>query len=150
MHLEDEIIRQVAENVWTTTLGLEVSAAQSRAEVSEQPEFLTACVHIVGAWEGAVAIRCSLRLAHQAARVMFSCEEPQPDEVRDALGELVNMTGGNLKALLPGPCSLSLPVVIEGKDHRLAVPGSQLLNRVLLECQGAPLEVLMMKSSSPV
>jgi chemotaxis protein CheX len=149
MHLDDEIIRQVTENVWTTTLGLEVSAAQSRAEGSEQPDFLTACVHIVGAWEGAAAIRCSLQLARQAACIMFACDEPQPDDLRDALSELVNMTGGNLKALLPGPCSLSLPVIIDGKDYRLAVPGTQLLNRVLLECHGEPLEVLVMKRLAP-
>jgi hypothetical protein len=31
--------------------------------------------------------------------------------VRDVAGEVANMIGGNLKALLPEPCRLSLPKV---------------------------------------
>ena len=147
MQLDNDVIRQVAESVWTTTLGLDLTPAEPKAAGDEEREFLTGCVHIVGAWEGAAALHCSVALAKQAAAIMFDCEEPQPEEVRDALGELVNMTGGNTKALLPGPSTLSLPSIIDGKNHHVVVPGSKLLNQVELECQGEPLEILVMKAS---
>ncbi|MCU0705946.1 MAG: chemotaxis protein CheX, partial [Fimbriiglobus sp.] len=40
--------------------------------------------------------------------------EVTPAELADALGELANMVGGNLKALLPDGCRLSLPSVEPG------------------------------------
>jgi len=148
MHLNNEDLRRVAEIVWTTTLGLELSLVEPDAPKSEQHDFLTGCVHIVGAWEGAMALCCSAGLARQAASIMFGCDEPQPEEIRDARGELANMTGGNIKSLLPGPSRLSLPCIVEGKNHHLTIGGSELLNRLFFECQGEPLEVLLMKRNS--
>jgi chemotaxis protein CheX len=36
------------------------------------------------------------------------------EDMRDAAGELANMTGGGLKALMPQPSRLSLPTVATG------------------------------------
>jgi chemotaxis protein CheX len=44
-------------------------------------------------------------------------------EVVDALGELTNMIGGNIKSLLPAPSQLSLPMVAESV-WPTSVPGS--------------------------
>jgi hypothetical protein len=43
--------------------------------------------------------------AAECAAIMYGrrAEELTPPEVLDAWGELVNMVGGNLKALLPAP-----------------------------------------------
>jgi CheY-specific phosphatase CheX len=83
-------------------------------------------VQITGAWEGAVGLQCAEPLARQAAMKMFAVPAPAvtPADLRDALGELGNMMGGNFKALLPEPCVLSLPMVIEGRDFRLSLPGT--------------------------
>lgn len=35
--------------------------------------------------------------------------DPTPDDVADALGELVNIVGGNVKSLMPEPSRLGLP-----------------------------------------
>ncbi len=148
MHLDNEDIRRVAESVWTTTLGLDLSPAGHNVARSEEQEFLTGCVQIVGGWQGATALHISTQLARKAASIMFGCDEPHSEEVWDALGELVNMTGGNIKSLLPGPCTLSLPCIVEGKNYHLSVPGSEVLNRVLFECQGEPLEVLLMEKNT--
>lgn len=55
-----------------------------------------------------------------------------PDDLRDALGEVANVIGGNIKGLLPQPGSLTLPVVeLDGP-----APGGALLwERPLLWCQ---------------
>lgn len=142
MLVQVEDIRSVAENVWSTMLGMELTPAESPSGLKSE-DFITACVSIIGDWEGLTVLHCSVPLARVAACAMLGVEEPQPDEIRDALGELANMTGGNIKPLLPGTCELSLPSIIEGKGHHVTIPGSQLINHLYFQCQGEPLEILL-------
>ena len=76
-------------------------------------------VEITGQWEGAVTIDCDAELAARIAAVMFGMEDggAEPDEIRDALGELANMAGGNIKSLLPAPSQLSLPTVSDPSEE---------------------------------
>lgn len=93
---------------------------------SDQPA-LTGCVHIDGAWNGAALVQCELPLARRMTAVLFDRAERDVtlEDVRDALGELTNMVGGNVKALLPAPSRLSLPTVVEGADYAVTVPGTK-------------------------
>jgi chemotaxis protein CheX len=43
--------------------------------------------------------------------------EEVDDDVRDSMGELANMPGGNLKSVLPHGAVLSMPSVVEGSDY---------------------------------
>jgi chemotaxis protein CheX len=74
---------------------------------------LVAWVSITGAWSGDVKIRLSPELARRLAREILQIDPDSTDDagVRDVAGEVANMIGGNLKALLPEPCRLSLPKV---------------------------------------
>ena len=59
-------------------------------------------------------IELSKNLAFSLTRLMMAMDESEPlddAEVADAVGELVNMVGGNIKSLMPGPSALTLPVV---------------------------------------
>lgn len=75
---------------------------------------LVASVTITGAWSGDVSVRLSPSLATRLAREILEVDPTSPDDggVRDVVGEVANMIGGNLKALLPEPCRLSLPRVV--------------------------------------
>jgi chemotaxis protein CheX len=64
------------------------------------------------------------------------------DETRDALGELTNMMGGNLKALLPGPSRLSLPTVVEESGPGVDPLGNLPINQIAFECDGELLRVV--------
>ena len=64
---------------------------------------------------------------------------PDAEAVRDALGELTNILGGNLKALLPGPCHLGLPTVGSGQDFSAGLPAGRPLLQVPFRCQDLPL-----------
>jgi chemotaxis protein CheX len=55
---------------------------------------IMASVEITGAWNGTACLGCS-----------------QTAAFHDAIGELINVVGGNIKSLLPGPTELSLPTV---------------------------------------
>jgi chemotaxis protein CheX len=111
----------------------------------------TGCVQITGAWEGAVTVHCSERLARllTAAMFMVDPDDTSAEEVTDALGELANMVGGNVKALLPEPCRISLPAVADGMDYRLSVPGARPVSAVTWTCGGEPLMVRLLERRIP-
>jgi hypothetical protein len=56
--------------------------------------------------------------------------------VRDGWAELVNMVGGNLKALVPPISRLGLPTVEERQVFRYEEEGSRVLNDVVFACLG--------------
>jgi chemotaxis protein CheX len=118
--LSDDDIREITESVWSAILGIQVEPCPVWA--AEGPDLLTAVVDIGGAWHGSVRLQCGLPLARQIAGVMFGVD---PDtatlaQMKDALAEITNMTSGNLKALLPEPSTLSLPVA--GRSSEVRAP----------------------------
>jgi chemotaxis protein CheX len=106
---------------------------------------VTGCIQIVGAWRGAVVLRCPLPLAQTLADQMFQGESASTsEEIRDAVGELTNVIGGNIKALFPGPSQLSLPTVTIGADYELGVLESSPLAAAGFVCDGQPLVVSLL------
>jgi CheY-specific phosphatase CheX len=133
----EQSISEIVETVWSSMLGLQTepdtaSTLTVGGAESSPVHTYAGVVQISGAWAGAVAVQCSETLARHAASTMFGLtpETVAVADVHDALGELANMTGGNIKALLPEPCTLGLPVVIEGADYRLRLPGSLPVQRL--------------------
>jgi chemotaxis protein CheX len=62
---------------------------------------LTSAVHLAGDWNGAVLLECDRRQACRFAGRFLSMDpsDTVDDVVRDVLGELANMIGGNLKCM---------------------------------------------------
>jgi chemotaxis protein CheX len=148
----DHALLETVRNIWTVILGLDVQedveSDSALAKLNAVPT-LTGCVQLTGAWDGSVLLYCTAELARRAAAVMFGMEpaEMSSEEIEDALGELANMTGGNVKALLPQPCEMSLPAVVEGIDYRVVVPGSKVLSNILLDCEGEPFLVTLLEKT---
>jgi chemotaxis protein CheX len=128
---QDRIV-QIADAVWTTVIGSTAHPGRGA-----QPADFTVRVPIDGAWVGDFWLRCREPLARRAASAFFEKPESEvaEEEMRDALGELGNMIGGYVKALLPGPSRLAVPQVIAGE----VVPGgaSDTLVEVPLESDGS-------------
>jgi chemotaxis protein CheX len=133
-----EISHYVA-SIWGSLLGLGVKPADTSLP-GQKSDYVTGCVQLTGAWEGAVTLDCPAGLARQAARVMFGAEptETTTEQVHDVVAELTNMIGGNLKALLPGPLFLCLPAVADGSDYALRVLGGHVISQAGFECEGQP------------
>ncbi|MBA2577231.1 MAG: chemotaxis protein CheX [Euzebyaceae bacterium] len=150
MTVTDADIVQIAGDVWCAVLGLDLAPAGADGGQNTAGRVFTGCVQITGAYQGAVTLDCSAALARRATAIMF--ERPVADvddeETRDVIGELANMTGGNVKALLEGTCQLSLPAVTEGTDYRHTVPGGRVVNRVALSCGGEPLTVTLFQQTA--
>ena len=116
-------LAQIVENVFLTMLRLEVR--QLTANTSAVPNSLTAAVHLVGDWKGVVLLQCGLPEALAFANCLMPNRDPSDVEesVRDTLGELANMVGGNLKSVLPPGVALSIPTVVAGTDYALHICG---------------------------
>ena len=117
MQFLEQEITQVASTVWETVLGLNLVRCESAPRVDEP--MVAGVVSVSGAWEGSVTIETSVDMARQAAATMFGLDPDaaSSEDTQDAIGELTNMTGGNVKSLLPEPCQLSLPTVVEGQEQ---------------------------------
>jgi chemotaxis protein CheX len=74
-------------------------------------------------------------------------EEPAEinDDVRDVLGELANIVGGNLKSLFSPGVGLSLPFVAEGKDYALHLCDSHNGTTVSFTCEVGTFHVSLVR-----
>ncbi len=142
----ESAIREIIETVWATVLDLTV-VCRDKAEREAFMHTLAGCVQFTGAWQGTVILSCSPALARFAASRVFHIvpENVTIDQAQDALSELINITGGNLKALLPGRSYLSLPTVVEGIGYILRIPGSHLVAEVHFESQGHRFAVTLLE-----
>ena len=113
MEMDDNLLRQITTNVMTDMLGIEVAPTP---QLDRTKNDLVASVRISGDWEAQLEVRTPVSSARRIASTMFSAhmDDLAEDEVTDALGEIANMIGGNLKGLQDGETRLSLPCV--GKD----------------------------------
>jgi hypothetical protein len=66
-------------------------------------------------------------------------------EVYGAWGELVSMVGGNLKALLPPPTTLSLPQVREVETWLSQDEGTTVMDEVTFACLGERVRLTILK-----
>ncbi len=139
-----EQIAEIAGDVWTSFLSMDL--APDGSEPLTGPT-LTGCVHISGDWDGSVFVQCAADHARLAAEAMFAADPGtlSPDEVSDALGELTNMVGGNIKSLLPAPSKLSVPSVAGGDSYTLRIPGATRVEAVTLRSPGGPVHISIWK-----
>jgi chemotaxis protein CheX len=104
-------------------------------------------VRISGNWTGSVVMCVPFSLAQQCGALM--CGQGPAElgsrEVYDAWGELVNMVGGNLKALLPPPATLSLPHVREVETWLSREKGTTVMNEVTFACLGERMRITILK-----
>jgi chemotaxis protein CheX len=129
-----EVMEQVAQMVFSTMLDIELTRMDEPAP--RDLHGLLANVHLAGQWTGSVTLELAAPVAHGAAASMLQMDrhEVTEDDQREVAAELVNMIGGNLKSVLPGPSFLSLPTMISGRDLNLQIRDALLTDDVVLRC----------------
>jgi chemotaxis protein CheX len=141
-------IEGITRTIWATLFDLPLELGDAAGLGAESS--VTSCVQIDGEWHGALVLKCPMALAQTLTAQMFQTESaPDLDDVRDALGELANVVGGNVKALLPAPSQISLPAVAIGSDYELSVIGTSKVASVSFRCDGHPLIVTLLQRSGP-
>ncbi len=148
----------LTEQIWDSMLQIplqpidELAALDAGTADSKTQENLSACVQIMGAWRGAVRLDCSCRFAGRTAAAFLGLSEQEVlrEQMLDALGEVTNMVAGSIKPLLPGPCHISLPSVVDGFDYELNIRRGQLLLSSDFESEGEKLTVKLFEAIAPM
>ena len=140
MPIETADVDQMVEDLFSIMLGIPALQSPPSADGpgADGPgeDALQATVRISGQWNAEVKVVASMTLIERIASTMFSIDlnELEEEEKVDALGEAVNVIGGNVKGVLNGDCNLSLPCV--GKPFDNECP-----NRLIAsyDCEREPL-----------
>ncbi len=109
MNINEADLESLTRDIWSTMIGLElvdaVMAGTPDPGISSQ-------IEIEGDTEVALRIDCSMELARKVAARLFDMpeEEIETELVLDAMSEMANILGGNIKGLWPGAIKLSLPL----------------------------------------
>lgn len=164
--MKDELLRQLvirsAEEVFETMMSLQITAE----EISGEPLFngkfhLCATIGFAGKWNGFISLQCSEDLACRVTSKMLSSDttDVEKNEVRDAMGEVVNMVGGKFKAFFAEAFNsgieafkMSIPSVTMGKNYQLFVVGSETMPETVLKTDGESfsVKVVLKKSDAKI
>ena len=138
------VLEEVTRAVWGTLLGFPLARVEGDPLPSWKEPPMVASVDIAGDWNGSVILACSPRLARRAALRMFGAQavEPTADDLQDVLGELANMTSGNLKSCRGAHCRLSRPKA--GAPSQAPEAGGR---RRSFECEGEAVVVMVREAS---
>jgi len=111
---------------------MELPIEPSEVTWSPDHDHLTATVCVDGSWNGGVSLDCSSSYACKLASQFLAMDPPDTvnDDVRDALGELANMIGGNVKAAMGAGLRISVPMVVDGPEYALRICGSVVQSRL--------------------
>ncbi len=106
-------IKEYVIMVWSTLFEQDIDCDDQEFDPPLQEPRL-GIVDISGNWNGFVNIYVPYPLAIELTEKMFFLEagSSSKSEVEDSIGEIINMIGGNIKAILPEPNQLSTPSVI--------------------------------------
>ncbi len=128
--------QQIVEDVFTSMLKMEVERVYAPQQRRSSPG-LTAAVHFVGSWKGALRIECTPEQTFEYAKRLLGIDPPTEvnEDVCDSFGELANMIGGNLKAVLPPVVQLSMPSVVRGEDYAMRICHAVTVCNLAFQCE---------------
>lgn len=143
-----EQVLDIAGDVWSSLAGPEEVLVPLPASPAHLPlDALSAWVLVLGPWSGAVVVTTGASTALELTRALLRAaddEELTAEDVTDALGEVANVVGGNVKSLLTAPSVLGLPQV----GHGMEAPTGEVVVQLDLSWRGQPL-CLSLRSTAP-
>jgi chemotaxis protein CheX len=108
------------------------------------PSAVMAIIGISGPRKHCLVLQTSSSTACRIAGALLATDYPDYcDDVRDAVGELCNMVGGNFKTTLGPGYNLSMPTVITGEDVTWKPPVTLEVLRRHYRCGEGVLRVLL-------
>ena len=139
-------IGQFVADIWSTFLNMEAAYTDKPFVAKGKENTLAGCIQITGEWQGTVTLYAPRQLGKKIAAAMYAMDVSEVDDqqVQDVLGEITNMISGNIKSLLPTPCSISLPSVAV-TDYDLHHPHSHTVTSVNFECDNLQFFVVMLE-----
>ncbi|MCB0998687.1 MAG: chemotaxis protein CheX [Acidimicrobiales bacterium] len=120
-----DVVAELVSLAWSTFVGCELAPTD---EVNHGERVMCSSISIHGPWSATFLLYCDTEVATASAASVLGMDpsEIESADVRDIMGELANIIGGNLKGAVSDDHTswkLSLPVVSDGMQ---TVPGSKL------------------------
>ena len=139
--IHDTAMEEVVQSVFSSMLGIGLTRVE--ADLPPTEHRLAASVQITGQWTGGVVLELSTASAQATAAAMLQMnpQEVTDEDQQDVAAELANMIGGNLKSLLPGASSLSLPTVVAGREVGLRLHDAELIEEASFQSDDVRLRV---------
>ncbi|MFD2091251.1 chemotaxis protein CheX [Blastococcus deserti] len=110
--IDEETVQNIAQEAWSALIGCDEFLVPLPGGLPD--DAVSSWVEVVGPWTGAVVLTCGRSTAEELSRCLLAEHAPpvlDPEDIEDGMGELANVVGGNVKAILPGPSVLGLPEV---------------------------------------
>jgi chemotaxis protein CheX len=139
----EEELTAIVGDVWSSFIG-EAPEPFYVENNAAGTDVVSGTVSITGTWQGHVVVDVTPAAATLIAAAFLSLDDPAEvaaDDISDALGELVNMVGGNVKSLAPSPSALSLPLVVHGGA---SAPDTTSICRTTVLWNGEPIVVTVL------
>ena len=141
-------LAEVVAQVWLSYLDPEGVSPLVPTGDDGQPSEVHSSVSITGSWTGHVVYASSAAAARKAAAAFLAVDAGAvgPEDLTDVLGELANIVGGNVKAMLPAGCFLSLPQVVLAPDSATKYPNAERVTGLYGLWEGEPVSISMWQS----
>jgi chemotaxis protein CheX len=141
-------LAEMVEQVWVSYLDPEGVSPLIPNGDDGQPSEVHSSVSISGSWTGHVVYASSTEAARKAAAAFLAMDagEVSQEDLSDVLGELANIVGGNVKAMLPAGCFLSLPQVVLAPESATKYPNAERVTGLFGTWDGEPVSVSMWQS----
>ena len=141
----EEMSREVVSYVFSTMLETDVIAGELPDKSAHFP--IVGTIYFAGGWKGAVFMEFEENLALDMAAHLLKADRPAriDRDVRDAVGEVVNMVAGNLKPILPDESHMSMPSVVQGDDFKVSILGSNKYDRMAFRCPGGTFSLTLVQ-----
>jgi chemotaxis protein CheX len=130
--------------VFSMMLGCNVKlGACSTSDAFQSSHDLSGIIGFSGALQGTVVISIDQEVAFSAAEMFLGSRPTSIDsDVRDMVGELANMIGGNAKERMTmSGIALGLPTVISGKGHSVSFDPGAHVEHLPFETPWGPISV---------
>jgi chemotaxis protein CheX len=141
-------LAEMVEQVWVSYLDPEGVSPLVVHGDNKQSSDVHSTVSITGSWHGHLVYASSRQAAQKAAAAFLAMEpdEVSQEDISDVLGELANIVGGNVKAMLPPGCFLSLPTVVLAPDTASYYPAAERISGLYGSWDGEPVSISMWQS----
>jgi chemotaxis protein CheX len=151
MEFKDADINEIVTDIWTAMLGFPIQPRSGPAGEGNGDGVggtISARVTITGEWDGAVVVNCPESLSREVATAMLQNEDELTlGTVFDAVGEVANMTAGNVKNLIEGLCRLTPPTVTDEADLSLPDEDSEKVFEASFDCGAEAFTVSILEAA---
>lgn len=130
-------IAQMASDLFTAMLEMPFNT-KLQTPFKPTTSAIQSTIQIDGDWTAEFRVIAPLKLASLIACAMFRLNEDEISkrDIFDAMGEIVNVIGGNAKGIVDGNCKLSLPSATDYQEQQ-GVPTLE----TTFECMSHPVTI---------